>query len=488
MKDTKFSLMQRFGWSLFFWDLIVVAAVMVINAFVHFWALPNANATFKPEKLLTLSLNPVALSLSMFLLWILALVLIKSWNPRVAGTGIPEYIMTTKASVAVVAVLAFASLTFKVDVSRTFVFSSFATGAIALAMHRWSGRQWLLRQRRQGAYVKRTLLVGPPEQLLEMCKRLQENPLDGYAPVRAAVFRAAFTGKTEAQFAELGVDLVVYEESSAEDAQTYKIDCVLIIGSDHMSAARLKQIGWALEGTTTELIVAPALVDFAGNRINSYPVAGMPFLHIETPRFEGFKYLVKTTFDFLFAAVAFVAVLPIMLVTAISIKLEDGGPIFYAQERVGQNGNAFKMFKFRSMLINADSMHAELRAKAVDAVNKRMFKDPNDPRLTKVGKFIRRFSIDELPQIFNVMNGSMSVVGPRPPLASEVAEYDRHDHRRLLVKPGITGLWQVSGRSLLSWDETVRLDLYYVENWSLVGDILIILRTFKAVVDRSGAY
>jgi lipopolysaccharide/colanic/teichoic acid biosynthesis glycosyltransferase len=146
------------------------------------------------------------------------------------------------------------------------------------------------------------------------------------------------------------------------------------------------------------------------------------------------------------------------------------------------------MFKFRSMIKNADKIHAELRAKSSNQVNKRMFKDPNDPRLTRVGRFIRRFSIDELPQIFNVLNGTMSMVGPRPPLKTEVAEYSNNDHRRLLVKPGITGLWQVSGRSTLSWEETVRLDLYYVENWSLSGDIFIILRTFKAVVSRTGAY
>jgi len=189
-----------------------------------------------------------------------------------------------------------------------------------------------------------------------------------------------------------------------------------------------------------------------------------------------------------FATVALILLSPIFIVTALAVWLGDRGPVFFMQERVGKDGKTFKMIKFRSMIAEADSLHSAMRAKAVNPVNSKMFKDPNDPRLTRVGRFIRKWSIDELPQIFNVFNGTMSIVGPRPPLASEVAEYEAHVHRRLLVKPGITGLWQVSGRSLLSWDETVSLDLFYVENWSIIGDTFIILKTFSAVLTQRGAF
>ncbi|MEO0024844.1 MAG: hypothetical protein RL196_1285 [Actinomycetota bacterium] len=488
MKLPNVTLMQRFALRLFVLDVLIAATTLLAMAFIHFRDSEDASAILTTNDRFTISLTPVALAISMFIVWVVALAVAKSWNARIAGTGIAEYLMTTKASVAVVLFLAFASLIFKVDVSRTFVFSAFALGASALIVHRWLCRQWLLRQRGQGRYIKRTLLVGPPEQMFELADRLKLNALEGYVPVRAAVFANVFSQKLHAEFARQGIELVTFEDSVAEDIEQFKIDSVIIIGSDQLSSERLKQLGWSLEGTNAELIVAPALVDFAGTRINSHPVAGMPFLHVETPSFEGIKYLAKTTFDLIFAVVAFVVVLPIMVVTAIAVWCEDRGPIFYAQERIGQNGKPFKMFKFRSMIVNAESMHATLRKNATNLLNEKMFKDPNDPRLTKVGRFIRRYSIDELPQIFNVMNGSMSVVGPRPPLAVEVAEYEIKAHRRLLVKPGITGLWQVSGRSLLSWDETVRLDLYYVENWSLAGDIFIILRTFRVVAGRTGAY
>ena len=237
-----------------------------------------------------------------------------------------------------------------------------------------------------------------------------------------------------------------------------------------------------------ELIVSSGLVDFAGNRLSSQIVAGAQFLFVETPTFQGFKFLAKSILDFAFALAALVLFSPLMILTGVAIWLEDFGPIFYSQERVGANGKIFRILKFRSMVVDAEKLHPLLRAKKVDAVNRLMFKDPGDPRITKVGRLIRRFSIDELPQIFNVFNGTMSFVGPRPPLASEVAEYEPHEKRRLLVKPGITGIWQVSGRSLLTWEETIKLDLYYVENWTILTDFLILLRTIKVVLDGRGAF
>jgi len=173
---------------------------------------------------------------------------------------------------------------------------------------------------------------------------------------------------------------------------------------------------------------------------------------------------------------------------AVAVKLTSKGPVFFRQERVGINGEMFRMIKFRSMVVDAEARLASLREEQHDAGNQVLFKIKNDPRITKVGKFIRRFSIDELPQLFNVVIGDMSLVGPRPPLMAEVELYGDEARRRLLVKPGMTGLWQVSGRSDLTWDDTVRLDVYYVENWSITGDLVILWKTAKAVVSSSGAY
>jgi exopolysaccharide biosynthesis polyprenyl glycosylphosphotransferase len=467
---------------------MVVAVGLLMDLALHYSVITFEQATVKAGKALTLSLSPGSLALALFLTWTVTLILWKTWNPRVAGSGVSEYVMVTKASFAVVVALAFAALIFKLDVSRTFILVGFLLAVAFLVGHRWLNRQWLLAQRRQGKFIRRTMLLGPRNQVLEMAIKLTNAKNDGYSPAAAVIIGEPCSPTQASQLAQLGVTVASYEDPKTSDVNDQNIDAVVVIGSDNMAPERLKRISWALENTRAELIVSPVLIDFAGDRISTRQVAGMPLLFVEVPKFEGLKYLLKTCFDLLVALVTCVFFLPLMLVTALAILLDDGGPILYSQVRVGRSGRTFKILKFRSMVKNADERHAQLREKSVNPVNQNMFKDPNDPRITRVGRFIRRFSIDELPQIFNVLNGTMSMVGPRPPLASEVEEYERRDHRRLLVKPGITGLWQVSGRSTLSWEETVRIDLYYVENWTLAGDIFIILRTVKAVLAREGAF
>ncbi len=234
--------------------------------------------------------------------------------------------------------------------------------------------------------------------------------------------------------------------------------------------------------------MAPSLTDVAGPRIHSRPVAGLPLLHVETPQYSGFRAAVKRVFDVVLSSLALVVLAVPMLVVAALVKTTSAGPVFFMQERVGYHGRAFRMFKFRSMRQDAEELLTQLdQQEKIDQASV-LFKMKDDPRVTRVGKFIRRYSIDELPQLINVLKGDMSLVGPRPSLAREVELYDPHVHRRFLVKPGITGLWQVSGRSDLSWEESVRLDLYYVENWSLTADIMILWKTTRAVFHASGAY
>jgi exopolysaccharide biosynthesis polyprenyl glycosylphosphotransferase len=227
-------------------------------------------------------------------------------------------------------------------------------------------------------------------------------------------------------------------------------------------------------------------MDVALSRLVMRPNAGLPLLHIEKPQHHSAKRFEKRAFDFCFALAALVGTLPILLTAAIAIKITSRGPIFYSSERIGIDGRPFAMLKFRTMVDGADKQLASLLdANENDGL---LFKIRNDPRITTVGRVLRRFSIDELPQFINVLRHEMSVVGPRPPLRREVEAYDCEVIRRLLVMPGVTGLWQVSGRSDLSWNEAVRLDLSYVDNWSRVGDILIIAKTLRAVFQRKGAY
>jgi exopolysaccharide biosynthesis polyprenyl glycosylphosphotransferase len=246
-------------------------------------------------------------------------------------------------------------------------------------------------------------------------------------------------------------------------------------------------VSWQLEGSSTDLVVSPGLTEVAGPRLHILPVAGLPLLHVDEPKFTGFRRVLKGAFDRVSAALALVLLSPIFLVLVLAVRLTSSGPALFRQVRVGRAGSTFVMLKFRSMYADAEERLASLREQS-DHGDGVLFKMKEDPRVTRVGKFLRKYSLDELPQLINVVLGTMSLVGPRPPLPLEVARYEDHVHRRLLVKPGLTGLWQISGRSDLSWDESVQLDLRYVENWSLGEDLFILWKTVRAVAHGSGAY
>jgi exopolysaccharide biosynthesis polyprenyl glycosylphosphotransferase len=264
-------------------------------------------------------------------------------------------------------------------------------------------------------------------------------------------------------------------------------DTVAVVSSLAVGPEKLRWISWQLEGTATDLVVSPGLTEVAGPRLHIRPVAGLPLLHVEEPEFSGFRRVLKGVFDRSVAMVSILLLSPVFLVLAVSVRLGSRGPALFRQVRVGRDGSIFTMLKFRSMYVDAEARLAGLAGHS-DHGDGILFKMRDDPRVTPVGRLLRKYSLDELPQLFNVLLGSMSLVGPRPPLPREVARYEEHVHRRLLVKPGLTGLWQVSGRSDLSWDESVRLDLYYVENWSLALDLAIIARTVWAVLQGRGAY
>lgn len=256
--------------------------------------------------------------------------------------------------------------------------------------------------------------------------------------------------------------------------------------SPGVTGEALRRLSYELEGTGVDLLVAPALTNITGTRVSIRPVAGLPLLHLDEPELAGVRKVVKDVFDWTVAGLAVLLLTPLLLGLALAVRVTSPGPALFTQERVGRDGKLFRVLKFRSMVVDAEQRLDEIRAlNEHDGV---LFKLRDDPRITRVGRFMRRYSLDELPQLINVVRGEMSLVGPRPPLPSEVNDYETHTRRRLLVKPGMTGLWQVNGRADLSWDETVRLDLQYVENWSLGLDIALIGRTAVAVLTRRGAY
>jgi exopolysaccharide biosynthesis polyprenyl glycosylphosphotransferase len=264
-------------------------------------------------------------------------------------------------------------------------------------------------------------------------------------------------------------------------AQQLDVDTVVLSGADDISPKVMRRIGWNMANQDIAWIVAPSLTDVAGPRIHSRQMAGMPLVHVDFPRLDGARRFLKRSFDLVGSTALILCLSPVLVVTAIAVKLSSPGPVFYTQERVGRHGEHFGMLKFRSMVTDADARLAALLEEQGTS-SQPLFKIQDDPRITPVGRVIRKYSLDELPQLFNVLSGEMSLVGPRPQRDAEVALYDEAAHRRLMVKPGMSGLWQVSGRSTLSWEDTIRLDLYYVENWSFMQDIVILMRTVKAVL------
>jgi exopolysaccharide biosynthesis polyprenyl glycosylphosphotransferase len=272
----------------------------------------------------------------------------------------------------------------------------------------------------------------------------------------------------------------------ARAAASMGVDTVIVAGQPSGGSQYIRNLGWELEATSAELVLSSRLTDVAGPRIHFRPVDGLPLIHVEIPHFDGAKHVLKRTLDVVASGLGMIALLPLFVTVSILIKSESKGPVFFRQERCGRNQRTFQMMKFRSMVQTAeDDLAGLLQQNEGSGV---LFKLRNDPRVTRVGRILRKYSLDELPQLWNVFVGEMSLVGPRPPLPVEVKSYETHVHRRLYIKPGLTGMWQVSGRSDLSGEESVRLDLYYVENWSLAGDLVLLWRTIKVVLRPTGAY
>lgn len=263
-------------------------------------------------------------------------------------------------------------------------------------------------------------------------------------------------------------------------------DAVLAVPCRELTSLRIRKLAWSLEGTGAELLVAPGVADVAQHRTRLTAVGTVPLVHVRLPRTRGPRHLVKELVERAAAVLALVILAPVLLVLAAVVRLDSAGPAFYRSTRVGRDGRPFTMLKLRTMVADSELIRQNLAE--LNEAQGPLFKMRQDPRVTPLGRWLRRFSLDELPQLWNIARGQMALVGPRPALPAEVATYDDVVRRRMAVKPGLTGLWQVSGRSDLPWSEAVRLDLHYVDNWSLSLDLAIVARTFGAVLGRTGAY
>ncbi|MDP3208258.1 MAG: sugar transferase, partial [Rhodoglobus sp.] len=379
------------------------------------------------------------------------------------------------------AIAVFATMT-QTEVARGYLITAFPLGLVLLVASRWGWRQWLNAKRARGEYTFRVLIVGNASSVAELVESLAERPQAGYRVIDALI-----TDSSSGMLPKLpGVSIQRTTPTTMFGQVAGSVsDTVVVVGSDEVSSASINELSWRLD-PGQRLVVAPQLIGVAGSRIHTRPVAGLPLIHVETPSYDGAKRVAKRALDLVGSTLLLIAIAPLFAVTAVLIKLASPGPVFYGQERIGLSGEPFRILKFRSMRIGAERELAGLLT-AEGSADRPLFKVRDDPRITPIGRFLRRYSIDELPQLFNVLRGEMSLVGPRPQVDGEVRLYDSKSSRRLAVKPGMTGLWQVSGRSTLSWDTAIRLDLYYVENWSITSDLVILLRTVRAVLAHTGA-
>jgi exopolysaccharide biosynthesis polyprenyl glycosylphosphotransferase len=422
----------------------------------------------------------LALSLALPVLWIAALWLAGAYDVRFIGTGSDEFRKVLNAGVSLTAAVAIFSYAINLELSRGYLVIALPGITLFDLLARLALRKRLHARRVRGKCLHNVVAVGHELAVADLVTELGRDRYHGLTVVGACVVRPGECDEV------VGVPVYGGLDDITAAVKAYTADTVAVTTCPEMNAVRLRSLAWELEQTGTDLCVSPALLDVAGPRTTIRPTAGLTLLHVDHPQLAGLRLVLKGLFDRCAAAAALVMLAPLLSILAATVWLHDRGPALFTQIRVGKDGRAFRMYKFRTMVVDAEQRRAELLA--VNDLDGVLFKLRKDPRVTTVGAHLRRWSIDELPQLFNVFLGHMSLVGPRPALPDEADKYAEHVRRRLVVKPGLTGLWQVNGRSDLSWEESVRLDLRYVENWSFALDLQILWKTISVLARRSGAY
>ena len=342
-------------------------------------------------------------------------------------------------------------------------------------------RKFLHRLQKKGGHTRYVIVAGSFAAAQQLTDRIHREPHSGMKVI-------GYCLPSEELPKEVGNGIPVLGslDQVANVVRTVGCDAVAVTSDDATRYDYLRQLGWSLEGAGVDLLVDPGLEEVAAPRLHIRPGTGFSLVEVDEPKFTGWQRQIKRACEIALTSVGLIMIAPVMIGIAAAIKFQDHGPAIFRQARVGRRGELFTMLKFRSMVADAEARKLDLLA--LNEGHGALFKLRDDPRITRLGKFLRDFSLDELPQLFNVLRGSMSLVGPRPHLAHEVAQMPLEANRRSLVSPGLTGLWQVSGRSDLQEEDAIRLDLRYVDNWSLALDLQILCRTAWAVLARRGAH
>ena len=465
------------------WERSYIAATIAIDAGAALVAAATAYVVRFSDHLASHHLwGYIALSATLPILWLAAMWVARAYEPRFLTVGYEEFRRVLIAAAAVIATVGTLSWATKAEVARGYVIIALPLATVLTLLGRYSARKFVHRRRRTGDFMSDVLLVGHGRPAADLVRQMRRDAHHGMRIVGACVPN----GSQSEELTDVGVPVL----GSFEDVESLVpgnvADAVAVLACPEMDGAALRRLSWNLARSGTDLLVAPALMDVTGPRIAIRPVCGLPLLHVEEPVLSGGRRVAKACMDRVVSAVGLLILLPLLVATGLAVRITSPGPALFRQARVGLQGRKFTVLKFRTMTRDAESMRAAVSHLNVHSTG-HLFKVANDPRVTPLGRWLRRTSLDELPQLVNVLLGQMSLVGPRP-LPTTDTPYDGDARRRLFVKPGLTGLWQISGRADLEWDEAVRLDLRYVENWSLALDALIIWKTLFVVLKRSGAY
>jgi exopolysaccharide biosynthesis polyprenyl glycosylphosphotransferase len=457
-------------------DLLVMTGVTLAAAYGRM-RLPFFNAVGDADNLVAIVGVPIVLG------WVAAIALTGGYAAYVMGAGTTEYKLVVRGTLVAAGATGVVCYLMKFQFSRGFFFLLVLVGVPSLLVGRLVLRRATHALRRRGHLGSRVVVAGSAAQVDEVARVLNRERWLGYQVVGSVVPAAESADQTPG-----GVTILGTTARTAAVVADTECDIVLFAGGAVASAQQMRRAAWELADSPVQIMLVPSLTDVASDRVRVRPAAGLQLMELESPRARAATRISKRLFDLFGASGLLLLSSPLLVGTAMAIKLHDGGPVLFRQQRVGRNGELFDCYKFRSMVVNADAMVAAVSDQNKHGEDHVLFKAENDPRVTRPGRVIRRFSLDEMPQFLNVLRGEMSLVGPRPPLPVEVERYTDDVRRRLAVRPGMTGLWQVSGRSDLSWEDSVRLDLYYVDNWSIVQDLAILARTMLAVVSSRGAY
>ncbi len=454
-------------------DFVVV--LVAVAASVGFGAVTQLGS-------ITAWATEVALAVVFALVWFVALRVRRTSELRTVGSS-SELGRVAVATLAVFGLLAVVNGFVQLDGLRAYLIVGFPTGLLLLVVGRTFWQRRLDADRAIGLSLPRALIVGAGPDINFLAEQLSRTAAPKYV-----VAGVVFSDGTPESHAGVSTGLPLIDRINAvTDAIAISNADVVILASHPGDGGEfVRNLSWRLESSPVELVLSWCLDSVDRSRMRFDTVNGIPLMHVATPTFSGGKHRVKRAMDVILSGFALLFLAPVFGVIALLIRRDSEGPVFFRQERVGIDGTTFSMIKFRSMATTAEADLAALLER--NEGNGVLFKLRADPRVTRIGSVLRRYSLDELPQIWNIFVGEMSIVGPRPPLAREVEQYDDRVQRRLYIKPGLTGAWQVGGRSDLSWEESIRLDLHYVENWSILGDLRIMWRTVGVVIGPVGAY